>query len=82
MRREHERLFQTGGVHYLQHHIKGMTMQLIGVMHLDELRLFLAFISQRLQSLRERTLTALRQSYDSDFNHDAKLLLFFDLYNT
>lgn len=76
MRCEEEGFFQTGRVHDLQDDIESMTMQLVGVMHLGELHVELIMVGQCLQRLTERTLTALRQSYDGNLNHAAKLLLF------
>ena len=82
MGRQHQGLFQSRRVYYLQHHIIGMTMQLVGVMHLHKLHGLLTAFSQTLQCRTQRTFSASRQTYDGDFNHAAKLLLFSYLHNT
>jgi hypothetical protein len=51
-------------------------------MHFYKVHILPALIRQALQSLTEGTFSAPRKSYDPNFNHGAKLLLFYDLCNT
>ena len=81
MRCEHERLFQTRGIDYLQHKVKSMTMQFIGVMHLNKLHTVMPLIRQILQGIAKGTFPAMGKTYDGYSNHAAKVLLFCDMCN-
>ena len=69
MRGEEERLLESRGVHQLQDDVVGMTVQLVGVMHLRELQGEIILVRQVLEGRGESGFAALRQSYDSDFGH-------------
>ena len=69
MRSEHQRFLQSRRVHDLQHHVKSMAMQLVGVMDLNEMHVLLTLVGKGLQRLRERTLATLRQTYDRYLYH-------------
>ena len=67
MRGEEERLLESRGVHELQDDVVGMVVELVGVMYLHELQGDIVLVRQGLEGRGESGLTALRQSYDSDF---------------